>query len=178
MIDTLVGGQTVDHCIIAESCGDDHDIISLQGSLGSTVISPLSVPFDTCFSYTAPSGFSGIDTVTIEVINEFGVSSKADVYFFVEFNAPVAENDSIVIVTNGIDTLNILANDTDVDENIVVSSVTVISGPSATGASVSVLPNGEVVIDYSGSNGFFGNDTIYYSVCDNTVPTPLCDTAL
>ena len=110
---------------------------------------------DTCFSYEAPANYSGIDTVTITVTNEFGIVSTADVYFFVQFNPPIANNDSLVIPIDGIDTVNVLANDTDIDNNINPTSVTVVSGPSTVGATVNVLANGQVIVDFSGSGGVY-----------------------
>ncbi|MCB0760853.1 MAG: gliding motility-associated C-terminal domain-containing protein [Flavobacteriales bacterium] len=83
MVDTLCGGQTIDHCLEVFSCGIDHNIIDFEGNDGTVVITPASTPFDTCFSYTAPFNYSGLDTITFTVDNSFGFTGSVDVVFMV-----------------------------------------------------------------------------------------------
>jgi hypothetical protein len=68
--------------------------------------------------------------------------------------------------------INVMANDTDPNNNIDSASLT-----------ITVMPkNGDVVIDqnkitYLPNGTFQGNDTLTYEICDTTLPTPLCSTA-
>lgn len=68
--------------------------------------------------------------------------------------------------------VNVLANDTDPNNNIDSASLTIISNPK----------NGDAIIDdnritYLPNGTFTGNDTLIYQICDQTSPVPLCATA-
>lgn len=80
---TLCQGQSVDHCLRVVSCGDNDFIDSYSGNEGNIVIAPPSAPNDTCFRYTAPFNFTGRDTVTFVVQNEFGFEGSVDLVFTV-----------------------------------------------------------------------------------------------
>ncbi|MFT5245565.1 MAG: gliding motility-associated-like protein [Flavobacteriales bacterium] len=82
--DTLCNGETIDHCFQVFSCGEDHNIIDFEGNDGTIVVTPPTSPFDTCFSYTAPFNYAGLDTITFTVDNSFGFTGTIDVVFMVE----------------------------------------------------------------------------------------------
>ncbi len=67
--------------------------------------------------------------------------------------------------------VDVLANDTDPNNNIDSASLTIISNPK----------NGDVIIDnnkitYLPNGTFTGNDTLTYQICDRSTPAPLCAT--
>ncbi|MEZ4959932.1 MAG: DNRLRE domain-containing protein, partial [Saprospiraceae bacterium] len=68
--------------------------------------------------------------------------------------------------------INVLANDSDVNNNINPSSISIVTLPVNGSA---VLSNGQVV--YLPNGTYEGVDVFTYRVCDFTSPTPLCDTA-
>lgn len=68
--------------------------------------------------------------------------------------------------------IDVLANDSDPNNNINPSSLSIDKEPK----------NGSIIIDdnkitYLPNGTFQGNDTLTYEICDNSSPTPLCDTA-
>ncbi|HEX4957486.1 MAG TPA: Ig-like domain-containing protein, partial [Lacibacter sp.] len=73
---------------------------------------------------------------------------------------------------------DVLANDTDPDGDPL--TLTLVNGNAGSfttvnGGTVSFTNAG--VITYSSAEGFTGTETLVYTVCDNTSPTPLCVTA-
>lgn len=90
-------------------------------------------------------------------------------------HAPVASNDYVTTYLNTPVVVNQLANDYDPDGDALQVTVTC---PPAHG-NYTVNPNGTV--NYFPNNGFFGYDTICYTICDPTAannPKPLCDNAI
>lgn len=90
-------------------------------------------------------------------------------------HAPVASNDYVTTSLNTPVVVNELANDYDPDGDAL--QVTVTCPPD--NGNYTVNPNG--TINYFPDNGFFGFDTICYTICDPTAannPKPLCDNAI
>ena len=98
-------------------------------------------------------------------------------------DAPLAFADSITIFQTNADTINILRNDYDIENDIDISSLRIYgnntSGSATTiptygGALASIYNDSLLIIDYSGLQMFFGEDSLVYTICDET---ELCDTA-
>ncbi len=90
-------------------------------------------------------------------------------------HSPVASNDYVTTSLNTPVVVNELANDYDPDGDAL--QVTVTCTPDD--GNYTVNPNG--TINYFPDNGFFGFDTICYTICDPTAvnnPKPLCDNAI
>jgi hypothetical protein len=87
-----------------------------------------------------------------------------------EASAPVARDDSVSTAFNTPVNINVVANDSDVDADLILSSVTVVSGPG----NGSAMPNGDGTVTYTPNAGFSGTDSFTYQICDATA---LCDTA-
>ena len=91
-------------------------------------------------------------------------------------DAPVANND---VASTNEDTsvvIEVPSNDTDLDGVVDVTSVTIIDAPTNGTVSVDALTG---FITYTPNAGFFGVDSLVYSICDDGEPSPvLCDTAL
>ncbi len=87
---------------------------------------------------------------------------------------PQANPDSVSVSQNTTYTITVLGNDTDPQNNLDPSSVTVTSGPA--NGTVTIGAGGTIV--YTPATGYIGKDSLIYQVCDNTSPTPFCDTAI
>ncbi len=87
-------------------------------------------------------------------------------------DAPVANDDVMTTNPNTPVPVVVLANDTDVDGNLDVTSVTTVTNP--TSGTLSIDPAG--VITYTPVTGFVGMEDFAYQVCDTGTPI-LCDTA-
>jgi gliding motility-associated-like protein len=89
-------------------------------------------------------------------------------------DGPIATGELVVGNEDAVQTISILSNDVDPDGNLDTNSLTIIAGPT----------NGVAVFDMTGSlvytptPDYAGNDTIFYRVCDDGIPSPvLCDSA-
>ncbi|MFN8285574.1 MAG: Ig-like domain-containing protein [Chitinophagales bacterium] len=91
-------------------------------------------------------------------------------------HAPVANNDYVTTPRNSPPiVINELANDNDPDGDAL--QVTITNAPDH--GTYTLNANG--TINYSPNAGFFGYDTIAYTICDpigSTLPRPLCDNAI
>ncbi|WP_147023610.1 cadherin-like domain-containing protein, partial [Microvirga aerophila] len=118
-------------------------------------------------TYTPEANFSGTDTFTYTVTDGQGNESTATASVTVTVDAvndkPVAVDDTGTVAEEGTVTIDVLANDTDVD------------GPSKTIASVKVdaaqgtaeIVDGKVV--FTAAKDFNGDATITYTVSDGTL---------
>ncbi|MEO0820818.1 MAG: Ig-like domain-containing protein, partial [Pseudomonadota bacterium] len=117
-------------------------------------------------TYTPNQGFVGTDTLTYTVQDNDGATSNtATVTLTVGSpnQAPVSVADS---ATTGVDVpveIPVLANDSDADGTLDVSSVLVTTQP--TNGSVQVNPTGTVT--YTPNQGFNGTDSFAYTVADD-----------
>jgi gliding motility-associated-like protein len=87
--------------------------------------------------------------------------------------APIAVNDLASTNPNTPVTVNIKGNDSDPNGNNTLGTPSIFINP--TNGTASINPDG--TLTYTPNNGFTGNDTLTYVVCDNGTPS-LCDTAL
>jgi len=121
-------------------------------------------------TYRPNSDFFGVDSFTYTVRDNSGATSApATVLITVNGvnDAPRILGDSATTNEDTLVSINVLANDTDVDGSLVRSSVSVISGPSS--GSATVGPNG--VVSYTPGTDFFGVDSFTYTVTDNSGAT-------
>ena len=132
-----------------------------------------SVNLDGSIDYTPDPDFFGSDSFTYEVCDLAGDCDTATVDITVNSvnDPPVADDDSASVDEDaGPVTVDVLANDSDVDDGLDPASVNVTSGPSD--GTVSVNPDGS--IDYTPDPDFSGSDSFTYEVCDFAGD---CDTA-
>ncbi|AFY64935.1 tandem-95 repeat protein [Geitlerinema sp. PCC 7407] len=116
--------------------------------------------------YTPNSNFSGFDTFTYVVSDNAGATSNVAtvVVSITDVNdAPITVNDSASMVEDGVLSINVLANDSDVDGTLNPTSVTVASAPS--NGSTTVNAAGQVI--YRPNSNFFGVDSFTYTVRDD-----------
>ncbi|HOS47279.1 MAG TPA: Ig-like domain-containing protein, partial [Bacteroidia bacterium] len=91
-------------------------------------------------------------------------------------DAPLAIDDVDSTVEDSCIQIAVLANDTDVENAIIVGSLVTFNGPSNGTLSLDTLTG---IITYCPDSNFAGVDTFYYAICDSGYPAPgLCDTAM
>ncbi len=116
--------------------------------------------------YTPNSNFNGFDTFTYQTDDNEGIRSNiATVTLTIEpvNDEPLANDDSAETNEDQAQTVNILANDTDIDGQLDETSVQIVMMP--VNGSVSVQSDGSVV--YTPNANFNGNDSFVYSVSDD-----------
>ncbi len=144
-----------------------------DGSLAaeSVAISPapsngsVSVSSGGVVSYTAASGFTGVDSFGYTVDDNEGLRSNvATVTVTVSAvnTAPVANNDSASVVAGGSVELAVLSNDSDADGGLDSGSLEIVSLP----AHGTVVVGGSGLVTYSAFAGFSGSDSFSYRVSD------------
>ncbi|MHC5060204.1 MAG: PKD domain-containing protein [Planctomycetota bacterium] len=119
---------------------------------------------DGTISYTPDTAFVGIDTFTYTVDdNESATSNQATVTIYVGNLLPEANDDWTISDPNILVTIDVVANDTDVNGTIDPNSIVITSGPD--NGEVEVYSDGTVT--YISDEGFAGMDVFTYTVQDN-----------
>ena len=120
------------------------------------------------FIYTPNDGFEGMDFFTYEICDNNNLCSEATVAIEVINNStgptnnpPIATNDTGASTNGESVTLNIMANDSDPDNNNF--EIGTLGIPSNGSASI-LDPNGTIV--YTPNANFEGTDSFQYSICD------------
>ncbi|WP_152992905.1 tandem-95 repeat protein [Pseudomonas citronellolis] len=136
--------------------GDSLSILSVQGAVngtvklenGNVVFTPAKDVNGTgSFTYTVSDGHGGTSTASVTV----GINAVND--------APVAKPDNASIQEDKPVTLNVLANDSDVDGD----SLSVTSASASNG---SVTVNADGTLTYTPKANFSGSDSITYTISD------------
>jgi len=128
------------------------------------------------FQYTPTLNYSGTDTITYQLCDFDGDCDTA--YICIVINAvndlPVTVNDTTTTVEDNSVTIDVATNDSDIDGNIVATSVTVPVQPAHGMATVDNLTG---IITYTPNLNFWGTETFAYSICDDGNPLPsACNT--
>ncbi|KJD36903.1 hypothetical protein PW52_00105 [Tamlana sedimentorum] len=123
------------------------------------------------FVYTPETGFVGTDTFTYTICDILSTPncSTATITITVtdEGDAIAADDTYEVVETNAV-TFDVRENDALLDG----AELTSIDSSQTNGT---VVLNSDLTITYTANNGFSGNDTFTYSLCDNDL-TPTCVT--
>ncbi|WP_164491916.1 Ig-like domain-containing protein, partial [Rhizobium sp. Leaf386] len=100
-------------------------------------------------------------TVVIKdyVNGTFGLTLEVEVD-----GTPVATDDTVSTVKDLTKTINVLANDTDADGTLDVTSVTIVDSPLHGTVTVNATSG---VITYKPTSGYVGSDTFTYTIKDN-----------
>ncbi|AUD06950.1 Ig-like domain-containing protein [Spirosoma pollinicola] len=149
-----------------------------QPAVGSVVLNP-----DGSYTYTPPTGFTGVTSFCYLATNTAGLSASTCVSIHVNpdpsplaNDAPIANNDNTQTTMGVAVTINAAANDTDPDSatslNGQLNTPTILAQPSVGVASV---VNGKFV--YTPPANFTGVVSFPYSICDKATPA-LCATAV
>ncbi|NOU60845.1 Ig-like domain-containing protein [Marinifilum caeruleilacunae] len=130
----------------------------------------LSLNADGTFSYMPNSEYFGNDAFTYEITDGNGDAVQASVSISVIFNndaAPVAVDDNTSTNEDTAVTIDVLANDSDIDGNQTIdkASVLIKTGPSNGSLSQNFV-TGEVT--YTPNNNYTGADSFTYTIKDNS----------
>jgi endonuclease I len=123
--------------------------------------------------YTPANNFTGTDVFTYTICDGLSTPNCATASVTVTVNDtgnPAVENDTLEVIENTTTLITtLLDNDTIVDN----ATLTSIDSSSSSGM---VILNDDDTISYTSLNGFSGQDTFTYTLCDNDL-TPTCVTA-
>lgn len=117
--------------------------------------------------YTPNANFFGSDRLTYVVQDTEGATSNVATVAITVLSvndAPVAAADSVILLEDVAHAINVLGNDTDVDGQLVTSSVSIVTAPQF--GSVVVNPS-TGSITYTPDDNFYGQDSFAYRVQDN-----------
>jgi VCBS repeat-containing protein len=153
--DTAVSGNVLSNDSDAEGPGLAASIAS-QPANGTVVLGA-----DGSFTYTPNADYSGLDSFTYEVSDGTAVAiGTVDVTITPVNDAPVAVADAATTAQDAPVTIDVLANDTDVDSSALTAAVA--SGPAH--GTVTAAPGGSLV--YTPAAGYSGADSFTYTVSD------------
>ncbi len=163
----------------------DNDI-DLEGHTQSfTALSPIIPPSNGTvtlgasgnFIYIPNTDFVGNDEFVYEICDNGTpvACDQATVYLTVQpiYRSPKAFGDLNATLINIPVSGNVLTNDMEPDGQGLVVTTTVLGGPSS--GSILLLADGSYT--YTPNNGFSGQDSLLYIVCDDFLP-PACDTGI
>ncbi|NNF63030.1 MAG: tandem-95 repeat protein [Acidimicrobiia bacterium] len=126
--------------------------------------------------YTPAPGYSGADSFDYTICDDdmpTPTCSTATVTIdVVDQGSPVATPNGPVLI--GEDTTTATVIDVTVDDTLVDGAALVSAGPTAAGATVSVVGG---MVEYIPAPGFAGIDTFDYTICDDDSPAPTCSSA-
>lgn len=153
--------QAVTVDVLANDTDPNGDALSVTATSGAGNGST-SINGDGSVSYMPNANFHGTDSFSYTVSDGNGASSTATVTVTVASvnDSPVAANDSATCSKNRSVKVSVLANDSDVDGDVL--SVTAVSRPSSGTATI----NSDGTITYQARKGFEGIATFDYSVSD------------
>lgn len=115
--------------------------------------------------YTPNNGTVGADAITYQICNQCGLCDQATIAVAIPNVPPVIAPSASIQIENGtIAILPLSALLSDLNDNLDISSLSVITPPTS-GASTSFNTNNELVVDYTGIT-FSGVDNLTIEVCD------------
>ncbi|CAN5402667.1 hypothetical protein BH11BAC2_BH11BAC2_06610 [soil metagenome] len=143
---------------------------------GSASVDPLTGDI----TYIPNLNFNGLDSIFYSVCDS-GIPVYCDTaWIFINLqpvnDPPLAVDDSASTDQDSCITIAITLNDSDIENSLLLSSLTIVTGPANGTFTLDTLTG---LLTYCPDSGFVGIDTLVYSICDSGIPLPgLCDTAL
>lgn len=130
---------------------------------------------DKTYTYTPKDGFLGDDTFTYTLCDKDVVpdcSTGTVTVTITDEGNPTAEDDAINVLENSTKVIsNLLENDAAIDD----AEITSVDNASTQGT---VVLNSDGTVSYTAKAGFTGADSFSYTICDDDMPNPSCDTAI
>jgi CshA-type fibril repeat protein len=172
-LDDLFHISSLSNLAVLDNDSDpDNDMVTLSiisgPSSGSASINGVTVDFN-------PSGMNEDETVTFRYricdnASPTPYCSEADVtVVYSAINNPPSLTNDIVSTSINLEVLvDVLANDSDIDGDLDISSLSISVDPQF--GSSFVNPDG--TITYIPNNDYFGSDQFTYTICDNGSPMP------
>ncbi len=151
--------------------GNDNDIDGQLDFSSVSVISPpsqgsVSVAGNGTISFTPATNFSGEDNFTYQVSDEQSkLSNTAKVTITVQQvnDVPLANDDRVITTEDNAITINVIANDSDVDGSLDTTALTIDSAPT----SGVLINNGDGTLVYTPNENSQGSDNFTYTIRDN-----------
>ena len=167
LVDVLANDSDVDGSLVPGSVS-----VTVAPAHGSTAVDP-----DTgVITYTPSENYYGSDTFTYEVSDDGSPTPalKSPAVVSVTVNpvndAPVAVDDLVVTNEDSPVTIEVLANDSDIDGQLVPGRLTIISPPAHGSLAINSTLG---TLTYSPAADYFGNDSFVYTIDDDGVPPPV-----
>ena len=147
--------------VLANDTDADGDTISLTGAANGAHGTVVNNGNGTV-TYTPAANYNGADSFTYSISDGHGGTATGTVNVTVNpvNDPPVANTDSATTAANTAVIVNVLANDTDVDGDVL--SVT----GAANGAHGTVVNNGNGTVTYTPAANYSGADSFTYSISD------------
>ncbi len=154
--DTAVSGQ-----VVASDVDGDALTYTLKPSSGPVNGTLVLDSSNGKYTYTPDHDYNGNDSFTVVVGDGQGgtVESVVNITVTAVNDAPIAHDDSATIDEDHSVTIDVLANDTDID-----SSSLSVTGASASHGSVTINQDG--TLTYTPDANYGGSDTIVYTISD------------
>ncbi len=178
----MVAGQTVEFDVIASAFKAGNNGLDMQYTWVSTCSGNFDETNPTKPVFTAPTVTSDESCIVSAIATDYcGRSAiiKWVITILAPQSPPVAVDDNIIGFNTQTVSFNILTNDTDPNNNIDPTSVTLSS--NNLDPNDLVIPGKGTFVDNGNGNvafipeaGFSGNASITYTICDLTPVTPLC----
>ncbi|WP_221793380.1 tandem-95 repeat protein [Oceanobacter mangrovi] len=151
--------------------GNDTDV---DGSLDITTVEITTEPTegsatvnsDGSIAYTPAADFNGSDSLSYRVMDDLGEwSNTATVTLTITAvnDAPLANDDSATTDEDTAVTIDVAANDSDIDGSLDLTSVLLISNV----LHGNLIDNGDGTLSYTPDQDFYGSDTFVYQISDN-----------
>jgi VCBS repeat-containing protein len=158
---TVAAGAAVSGNVLANDTDADNDVLhaALKTNAAHGVV---TLADDGTYKYTPTAGYSGADSFTYTV-TDGKATSTATVSLTVTpppNHAPVAVDDALTVAAGAVGTGNVLANDTDADNDTLHAAIET----KAAHGVVTVNDNG--TFSYTPNAGYSGSDSFTYSVSD------------
>ncbi|MCV0430690.1 tandem-95 repeat protein [Nitrosopumilus sp.] len=164
------GGTTTTNIVSNDSDADDGlDLSSITITSGPTN-GALVDNGDGTIDYTHDGSETTSDTYTYTIDDNSGETSNeatVDITVIPVNDIPEAQDDTDSVDEGGTTTTNIVSNDSDADDGLDLSSITITSGPT-NGA---LVDNGDGTIDYTHDGSETTSDTYTYTIDDNSGET-------
>ncbi|MEC8554359.1 MAG: Ig-like domain-containing protein [Planctomycetota bacterium] len=140
--------------------GDTLTVSSFTNPINGSVSNSNNV-----LTYTPNANYNGSDSFTYTINDGNGNNATATVNVTVNAvnDNPVANNDSATTLENTAVSVNVVANDNDVDGDAL--SVSGVSNP----LNGSVTNNSDGTVTYTPNNGYVGSDTFTYTISDGSL---------
>ncbi len=119
--------------------------------------------------YTTEEHVFGYDTLVYQICDFTQICSQDSIFIDISnvADAPLPSSDNIDVLQGDIETVNVLSNDIDPDEDLDVSSLRILLSPTS-GAAGEISDDFNIILDYSSNISFTGKDTLVYEICDLT----------
>lgn len=148
--------------VLGNDYDEDGDTIAINSATASNGM--VTIEADKTLTYTPSLNFNGTDIITYQISDNNGDTATSTVAMTITpvNDAPIANSDDATINEDSLSNINILSNDTDLeDDTLTVTAVTASNGD------VSIKP--DQTLDYLPNPNFNGTDTINYTISDGTL---------